>query len=59
MGLLFVAFNQDIQRQFVAIQERLNEEPMVDDITPEGGGYFFAPRAARDPGDWVGSGLFA
>jgi deferrochelatase/peroxidase EfeB len=59
VGLLFVAFNQDIQRQFVAIQERLNEEPMVDYITPEGGGYFFAPRAARGPGDWVGSGLFA
>jgi deferrochelatase/peroxidase EfeB len=59
VGLLFVAFNQDIGRQFVAIQERLNEEPMVDYVTPEGGGYFFAPAAARGPGDWVGSGLFA
>jgi deferrochelatase/peroxidase EfeB len=58
-GLLFVAYNQDIGRQFVAVQERLNEEPMVDYITPEGGGYFFAPAAARNPGDWVGSGLFA
>jgi deferrochelatase/peroxidase EfeB len=58
VGLLFVAFNQDIQRQFTAIQERLNEEPMVDYITPEGGGYFFAPAAARGPQDWVGSGLF-
>ncbi len=59
VGLLFVGFNQDIQRQFVAIQERLNDEPMVDYVTPEGGGYFFAPAAARDAGDWVGSGLFA
>jgi deferrochelatase/peroxidase EfeB len=59
VGLLFVAFNQDIERQFVAIQERLNEEPMVDYVTPEGGGYFFAPGAARNAGDWVGSGLFA
>jgi deferrochelatase/peroxidase EfeB len=59
VGLLFTAFNQDIGRQFVAIQERLNEEPMVDYITPEGGGYFFVPAAARDGRDWVGSGLFA
>jgi deferrochelatase/peroxidase EfeB len=59
VGLLFVGFNQDIQRQFVAIQERLSEEPMVDYITPEGGGFFFAPPASRHPGDWVGSGLFA
>jgi deferrochelatase/peroxidase EfeB len=59
VGLLFVGFNQDIQRQFVAIQERLKEEPMVDYITPEGGGYFFAPPASRDERDWVGSGLFA
>jgi deferrochelatase/peroxidase EfeB len=59
VGLLFVAFNQDIGRQFAAIQERLNEEPMVDYVTPEGGGYFFAPAAASGPSDWVGSGLFA
>jgi deferrochelatase/peroxidase EfeB len=59
VGLLFVAFNQDIERQFVAVQERLQDEPMVDYVTPEGGGYFFAPPAARGPGDWVGSGLFA
>jgi deferrochelatase/peroxidase EfeB len=59
VGLLFVAFNQDIGRQFVAIQERLDEEPMVDYITPEGGGYFFAPRAAAGSTDWVGSGLFS
>lgn len=58
-GLLFVAFNQDIQRQFATIQTRLNEEPMIDYITPVGGGYFFAPRGADGRGDWVGSGLFA
>jgi deferrochelatase/peroxidase EfeB len=58
-GLLFTAFNQDIQRQFVAVQTRLNEEPMVDYVTPTGGGYFFCPPGSRGPGDWVGSGLFA
>jgi deferrochelatase/peroxidase EfeB len=58
-GLVFVAFNQDIQRQFATIQNRLEQEEMVDYITPVGGGYFFAPAGSRGPGDWVGSGLFA
>ncbi|OJU84209.1 MAG: hypothetical protein BGO11_10860 [Solirubrobacterales bacterium 70-9] len=58
-GLLFVAFNQDIARQFETVQKRLEEEEMADYITPVGGGYYFAPRAAAGPGDWVGSGLFA
>jgi deferrochelatase/peroxidase EfeB len=57
-GLAFVAFNQDIQRQFATIQARLNEEEMTDYITPVGGGYFFAPRGSSGPGDWVGSPLF-
>ncbi len=58
-GLVFVAFNRSPTRQFVAIQERLNAEPMIDYITPVGGGYFFAPPGAGNAGDWVGSGLFA
>jgi deferrochelatase/peroxidase EfeB len=58
-GLVFVAFNQDIQRQFATIQNRLEQEEMVDYITPVGGGYFFAPPGSRGRGDWVGSGLFA
>jgi deferrochelatase/peroxidase EfeB len=56
-GLVFVAFNQDIDRQFAAIQARLAQEPMLDYITAVGGGYFFAPRGVRGTGDWVGSGL--
>jgi deferrochelatase/peroxidase EfeB len=57
-GLLFIAFNQNVQRQFEAIQARLIEEPMIDYITPVGGGYFFAPAGSRGPADWVGSRLF-
>jgi deferrochelatase/peroxidase EfeB len=58
-GLLFVAFNQDITRQFETVQKRLEEEEMADYITPVGGGYYFVPRAAAGSGDWVGSGMFA
>jgi len=58
-GLVFVAFNQNPARQFATIQTRLVVEPMIDYITPVGGGYFFAPPGSRGPGDWVGSGLFA
>jgi deferrochelatase/peroxidase EfeB len=58
-GLLFVAFNQDIARQFETVQKRLEEEEMADYITPVGGGYYFVPRAAAGSGDWVGSGMFA
>ncbi len=57
-GLMFIAFNQDVRRQFETIQARLAEEPMIDYITPVGGGYFFAPHGSRGPGDWVGSRLF-
>jgi deferrochelatase/peroxidase EfeB len=58
-GLLFVAYNQDITRQFETVQKRLEEEEMADYITPVGGGYYFVPRAASGAGDWVGSGMFA
>ncbi|MGO9961595.1 MAG: Dyp-type peroxidase [Solirubrobacteraceae bacterium] len=58
-GLLFVAFNQSPERQFVANQTRLLNEPMIDYITPVGGGYFYVPPGARSETDWVGSGLFA
>jgi deferrochelatase/peroxidase EfeB len=58
-GLIFVAYNRDIERQFATIQKRLGDEPMVDYITPVGGGYFFAPAGTSGPTDWVGSGLFA
>jgi len=56
-GLMFIAYNQDPVRQYATIQNRLGPEPMVDYITPVGGGYFFAPPGTRGAPDWVGSGL--
>jgi deferrochelatase/peroxidase EfeB len=58
MGLLFVAFNRDVERQFEAVQGRLAGEPLVDYVVPTGGGYFYVPPGARDAEDWVGSGFF-
>jgi deferrochelatase/peroxidase EfeB len=58
-GLIFCCFQQNIQDQFEANQQRLLDEPMVDYIQPFGGGYFIVLPGVPDFGGALGDSLFS
>ena len=57
MGLLFIAYQASLERGFVAVQKRLDGEPLEEYIKPVGGGYFFTLPGVTEPGDYLGRSL--
>ena len=57
MGLLFVCFQSDLSAGFIAVQDRLNREPLEEYIKPVGGGYYFVLPGLTHPDDFLGQGL--
>ena len=56
-GLLFSAFQASLDDGFLAVQQRLNGEPLEEYILPVGGGFFYVLPGVRARGGFLGQGL--
>ncbi|WP_067700989.1 iron uptake transporter deferrochelatase/peroxidase subunit [Erwinia sp. ErVv1] len=59
MGLLFVCYQQDLEKGFLTVQNRLNGEALEEYIKPAGGGYFFVLPGVEDRQHYLGQGLLS
>ncbi|WP_421526929.1 iron uptake transporter deferrochelatase/peroxidase subunit [Pseudomonas brenneri] len=57
MGLLFICYQADLEKGFIAVQTRLNGEPLEEYLKPVGGGYFFTLPGIIGPQDFIGRTL--
>jgi deferrochelatase/peroxidase EfeB len=57
MGLLFIAYQADLDKGFIYVQNKLNGEPLEEYLKPIGGGYFFVLPGVKDKQDFLGRGL--
>lgn len=58
-GLLFIAYQNDLEQGFITVQRRLDGEPLEEYIKPVGGGFFFTLPGVVDEHDFLGRGLLA
>jgi len=56
-GLLFVCFQNDLDEGFIAIQRRLDGEPLEEYIKPVGGGFYFVLPGVADAEHYLGQTL--
>jgi len=58
-GLAYVSYQKSLEKGFIAIQNRLNGEPLEEYIKPEGGGYFFVLPGVSGNQGYLGEGLLS